>query len=206
MFETFSFLANPDLFYVLLIAGFLGIALEFLHPASFIPGILGLLCLFLAVVGGAMLPLSTNAVIILIVSLFFMVAEIFIPAFGILGIGGFVGFVFASFMLIERNNAMGLSISSYTIIPVVLLVALAFLGVGYLLIKSQRSRIKTGEEALLGDVAIAVEDFKGSEGMVRMDGEFWSAELVDPSFVKQGDKLIVKARDGLKLKVQIVRT
>lgn len=206
MFETFSFLANPDLFYVLLIAGFLGVALEFLHPASFIPGILGLLCLFLAVVSGAMLPLSTNAVIILVVSILFMVAEIFVPAFGLLGIGGFVGFVFASFMLIERNNEMGLSISNYTIIPVVILVALAFLTVGYLLIKSQSSQIKTGEEALLGDIAIAVEDFQGSEGMVRMDGEFWTAELIDPSFVKRGDRLVVKARDGLTLKVQIVRS
>ncbi|RYZ51582.1 MAG: hypothetical protein EOP07_21105 [Proteobacteria bacterium] len=206
MFETFSFLANPDLFYVLLIAGFLGIALEFLHPATFIPGILGLLCLFLAVISGAMLPLSTNAVIILVVSIIFMVAEIFVPAFGLLGVGGFVGFVFASFMLMERNNEMGLSISNYTIIPVVILVALAFLGVGYLLIKSQKSRIRTGEEALLGDVAIAVEDFQGTEGMVRMDGEFWSAELIDAAFVRRGDRLVVKARDGLKLKVQIVRS
>jgi len=199
-------LTNPDLFYVLFIAGLLGIALELLHPGLLFPGILGSISLILAFVASTVLPINYSALGLILLSVAFMVAEIFVPAFGLLGIGGFVGFIIGSMMVIDNENSMGMYLSLYTIIPICLIVVAVFLLVGFLLIKSQRARAATGGEALLQQIGVASENFQGREGLIRIDGELWAAELIDDSVVKRGDKIMVMARSGLKLTIQPYRT
>lgn len=199
-------LGNPDLFYLLLIAGLLGIALEILHPATFIPGIIGGILLGLALIAGTVLPINYGAVGLILIATAFMLAEVFLPALGILGLAGLVGFIKGSLMVIDEPNAQGLSLSPYTIVPIGLVMALVSVTVGYLLMKSRKAHVPTSEEAFLKETAVAVEDFRSGQGLVRIEGELWKAEVIDDAAIKRGDKIIVVVRAGLKLTVRPFRS
>ncbi|MBC7659678.1 MAG: nodulation protein NfeD [Chitinophagaceae bacterium] len=202
--DALAILSNPTLFYILFVAGILGIILEFMHPASILPGVLGATSLILSLIAGSILPINVGASLLILGSILCMVAEIFVPSFGVLGLGGFAGFIVGSLLLIDGKNSWGLSISLYTILPSCFLIAGVFISLGILLIRSRRMRHKTGGEALVGETGIAVDDFTSGQGMLRLNGELWSARVPDGTFVQRGDRLGVVARDGLMLSVRLL--
>ncbi|MFY7929538.1 MAG: NfeD family protein, partial [Oligoflexus sp.] len=143
-------LSNPNLFYLLFIAGLLGIGFELTHPGTLVPGVIGAISLILALISSAVLPVNFGAMLLIVASVAFMVAEVFLPSFGILGIGGFIGFIVGSTLLVDSRNELGLAISWLSIIPSALVIAgFAFL-VSYLVVRNQRSKIQSGSEGLIG--------------------------------------------------------
>lgn len=203
-------LGNPDLFYLLFIVGLVGLAFELTHPGAIAPGVVGALALILALIASSVLPINMGALLLVLASLGFMIAELFLPSFGILGIGGFIGFVAGSLLLVDSSRELGLGISWWTVIPGSLVV-LGFMAlVSYLVLRNQRSQVRSGAEGLIGQEAEALEDFSSgqrSQGQVRLAGEIWNAEQnqaqVQSSGVKKGDLVKVKAIRGLTLEVTL---
>jgi membrane-bound serine protease (ClpP class) len=198
-------LSNPNLFYLFFVAGIIGLGFELTHPGSIFPGVLGGICMILALMATSVLPINFAAMALVLVGIAFMVGEAFLPSFGVLGIGGFVAFVIGSFLLVDFDATQNLRIAWYVIAPVAVLMFAMSLFIGYLLVRSFKSKVQIGEGMLNGEDAEVVADFVTSDGQVRVKGEIWRATLVstgeDSSLPKRGETLMVKETQGLKLLV-----
>jgi membrane-bound serine protease (ClpP class) len=202
--ELLEILSNPNLFYLLFIVGLLGLAFEITHPGVIAPGVVGAICLLLALIASSVLPVSFGAMLLIIASVVFMVAEIFLPSFGALGIGGLIGFITGSILLIDDKAEPGLRISRWLIIPSAFFLLLFFLGLGWLVMRNMRAKARTGVETLLGAEVEAVEYFVDGHGRVRIFGEYWNASEVNHQTVKPGDRLLVEEIEGLNLKLRLL--
>jgi membrane-bound serine protease (ClpP class) len=197
--KLLEIVSNPNLFYLLFMAGLIGLGYELTHPGMIFPGVVGGICMILALIATSVLPISYGAAALILVGIGCMIAEAFVASFGILGIGGFVAFVIGSVFLVDPKNEAGLRISWLTIAPGAVAVALAFVGLGYLIVRSRRQVVRSGREALPGATGVALDGFVGGRGQVRVEGAIGSAELQHPASVAKGDVLQVVAVQGLKL-------
>ena len=196
-------ISNPNLFYLLFVAGVLGIGFEITHPGSLFPGVFGAISLILALIATSVLPVNFGAVVLILASIAFIVGEAFLPSFGVLGIGGVVGFVAGSILLVDPRNEEGLRISLMTILPTSVVFLLALAGILWLVVKSDRSKVVSGSEAMIGGIAEVISGFgDGVDGRVRYEGEDWSATLLGGAELKPGAKVVISKRDGLKLFVR----
>jgi membrane-bound serine protease (ClpP class) len=203
--ELLEILSNPNLFYLLFIVGLLGLAFEITHPGVIAPGVVGAICLLLALIASSVLPVNFGAMLLILASVVFMVAEIFLPSFGALGIGGLIGFITGSVLLIDDKAEPAMRISRWLIVPAALFLVAFFLGLGWLVLRNMRAKAKTGVETLLGAEVEAVEYFVDGHGRVRVLGEYWNATEVNHQTVKPGDRLMVEAIDGLNLKLRLLQ-
>lgn len=194
--QLLSVITNPNIAYFLMLVGFYGIIFELASPGNIYPGVIGAICLVLALYAFQVLPVNYAGLALILLGVAFMVGEAFMPSFGALGLGGVVAFVFGSVILLDDAH---LSIS----LP--LIGGLALVSAGFMLwtltrlMRLRRRPPQTGEEALVGQLATAQDDFDG-EGRVRLLGESWLASA--PGAVRRGDTLRVVAVDGLRLKVE----
>jgi membrane-bound serine protease (ClpP class) len=195
-------LSNPNLFYLLFVAGLIGIAFELTHPGVMIPGVLGAISLILALIATATLPVSFGAMILMVASAAFIVAEIFVPSFGILGIGGIVGFVIGSILLVDPSNELGLRVSYYAIGPAVIALLLLGLLVSFLVVKAKKSKIMSGKEGMVGMSGSVLGDFSKGQGRVMVGGENWFASSLDGQNFLKGDKVQVREVKGLQLIIE----
>ena len=195
--EFLAVITNPNVAYILLLVGIYGLIIEFYNPGVGLPGIMGAMCLLLALYALQVLPVSYAGLGLLLLGVALMVAEAFAPSFGILGIGGLVAFVFGSVMLMDTE------LPAYRIaMPVIAAFAafsVAIFSIALSLIfKARRQVSVAGVEHLIGEVGV-VERVSNEEAWVRLDGELWHAESTAP--LTEHDEVIVDALDGLVLKV-----
>lgn len=195
--ELLMVITDPSIAYLLLLAGVYGLMFEFLHPGGLLPGVVGAICLLVAMYALSLLPINMAGLALLILGIVLMAAEALAPSFGILGIGGGAAFIIGSFMLMDS------SLPGYQIAPAIIITASLVSGfivffVLSLLLKARRSPLVSGNAELLNHAAIAVEDFDG-HGRVMIRGEVWQADCDRP--IKNGQTVIVKAIDGLNLQV-----
>jgi membrane-bound serine protease (ClpP class) len=202
--ELLEILSNPNLFYLLFIVGLLGLAFEITHPGVIAPGVVGAICLLLALIASSILPVNFGAMLLILASVVFMVAEIFLPSFGALGIGGLIGFVAGSILLIDDKAEPAMRISRWLIIPTSIFLLAFILGLGWLLLRNVRAKAKTGVDTLLGAEVEAVEYFIDGHGRVRIFGEYWNATEANHQTVKPGDRLLVESIEGLNLKLRLL--
>ena len=127
--EFLKVLSNPNLFYLLFIGGLMGIGFELTHPGSLIPGVLGAISLLLSLIAMSVLPVNFGGLILILAAVGFMVAEVFLPSFGILGIGGIVAFVIGDSIVSSRVSICILLCSCFRSI----LILLCLLFVAYIL-------------------------------------------------------------------------
>ncbi|MGR5064626.1 NfeD family protein [Photobacterium sp. DNB22_13_2] len=196
-FKLLSVITNPNVAYILMLIGIYGLLLEFYNPGVGLPGVLGGICLLLAMYSLQMLPVSYAGLALLLLGIALMVAEAFSPSFGILGLGGIVAFALGSVMLMDTETP-GYQIAIPLIVGLTVVSALFTFVILSLLLKTRRKPVTTGVEVLLGQEAIVVSGFPGS-GRVLVDGEIWQANC-DAVLVK-GDRVIVVQIHGLCLEV-----
>ncbi len=190
-----STITNPNVAYFLMLIGFYGLIFELSNPGQIYPGVIGVICLVLALYAFQVLPVNYAGLALIILGMAFMIAEAFVPSFGVLGLGGVVAFVFGSVILLDDEH---LSIS----IPMI--AGTAMVSAGFLiwvlgrLIGIRKRPALAGMEELLGMEATAPQPFDG-EGWVRVHGETWRARSRTP--VQAGEHLQITAVDGLTLEV-----
>jgi membrane-bound serine protease (ClpP class) len=193
-------ITNPSLAYIFMLLGIYGLFFEFTHPGYVLPGVVGGICLLLALFSFHLLPISYAGLALIVLGLAFMLAEAFVPSFGALGIGGMVAFIFGSVMLM-RTGAKGFAISPW-LVGFVALVSTGFIvGVLGMVVKARRRPVVSGREGLVGREGLAPTAFTGT-GSIRVDGEIWRARAAVP--VAAGQKVRIMAIDGLTMVVEPV--
>jgi membrane-bound serine protease (ClpP class) len=191
-------IANPNLAYILLLIGLLGLYFEFSHPGAILPGVLGGISLLLAVFAFQILPINYVGLALIVLAIILFILEIKVQSFGMLAVGGIAAMIIGSLMLIKAPIAE-LRPSLGFVLPVVLAVSLIILFLITLVFKAHARRAVTGKEGMVGEIGTARTDLS-PEGMVFVQGELWAAEAESP--VRAGEKVkVVAVLDGLKIRV-----
>lgn len=193
-----SVITNPNIAYILMLLGIYGLFFELANPGFVLPGVIGGICLLLALYAMQVLPVNYAGLGLILLGIAFMVAELFMPSFGALGIGGFIAFIIGSIILFDIEGG-NIAISLPLIISVAVLTAGFFLVAVRLVFNAHKKPVVSGAEQMLGSVGDALEDFDGT-GYIHIHGETWQAESSVP--VMQGDKVQVKQISGLKLIIE----
>ena len=191
---------NPEIAYGLLLIGIWGLIFEGFHPGGVLPGVVGVICLLIALFAFQLLPTNFAGLALLAVGTAMMAAEFFFPTYGSLGIGGLIAFVVGSLILFSA--ASGLQVARPFIGGLATIGGLAILGIVYLAVRAQRTPVATGTQAMLGATVEAAEDFT-ARGRVRYGGEFWNACSAAP--LKAGQAARVVKVEGLTLWVEPLR-
>lgn len=192
-----STISQPNVAYILLLIGMLGLFLEYVHPGTLVPGIVGGICIILFFVVQN-LPINYVGVALILLAVIFFIAEIFVTSFGLLTIGGIISFVIGAILLFDTPTST-VTVSRSVIYPTVAVFAAAFLGAGLLVLKSQFKKPISGKEGLIGGIGEARTDIAPT-GTVFFHGEFWTAHSKTP--IPQGAKVKVLAVKDMKLEVE----
>jgi len=194
-------IANPNLAYILLMLGLLGLYFEFANPGAIFPGVIGGISLLLAFLSFQILPVNYVGLLLILLGTVFFILEIKVTSYGALAVGGVVSLFLGSVILIKAPIPE-LRPSLKFIIPVVLGISLIFVMLVYLVIKAHARRSLTGKEGMIGELGQALSPFS-PDGKIFVHGEIWRA--VSDDKIDKGDKVqVVEVQDHLTLKVKKV--
>ncbi len=195
-----SIIANPNIAYLLLLLGGLGIFFELSHPGTLFPGIVGAVCLFLAFFALQMLPVQAAGIALIALAIILFLLEIKVTSYGALSIGAVAALFFGSLMLYD-TGATGVRVAWSVLLPSVVVVGALFAGVIWLAVRAQTQRGVTGREGLVGEIGEARGDLSPA-GKVFVHGELWSAISSAP--VASGRPVRVVQVERLRLRVEPV--
>lgn len=196
-FKVLDVVANPNIVYILGMLGLVGIMMELYHPGLIFPGALGGLCLLLALFAAQVLPINYVGVLLIIFSVVLFILELKVPSFGLLTMGGIVSLTLGSLMLFETSES-AMRVSWSVIIPTVAAVSAFFVFAMGLAVKAYRSKPRTGDQGLIGEVGYAMSDVD-TRGKVAVHGELWNARA--DSHIPKGERVRVIRVDNLWIKV-----
>jgi membrane-bound serine protease (ClpP class) len=189
---------NPTVAYLLMLIGIYGLALEGYSPGALVPGTVGAISLLLALFAFQILPVNYAGLALVVLGIGLMASELFVPSFGVLGIGGLVAFAFGSVILID-SDVPGFEVSRPLIGAISVAAGAGLLGILFLVARSRRAPVVSGVEQMIGSPAVAIEPFE-REGVVLYAGEYWNAR--SPTAVTRGEQLVITGVTDLVLEVQ----
>jgi membrane-bound serine protease (ClpP class) len=196
--EWLKTISDPNIAYLLMTIGTIGIIAELYSPGAILPGIVGAISLILAFYAFQSLPVNYAGMLLFLLGIVFFVLEASVTSYGLLAIGGVVAMLIGSLMLI-KSDAEFFQISWAVILPVVTLASaftLLVIGTG---VNALRRPPATGREEMVGLVGTATTAL-APEGQLAVRGELWEAVSEQP--VSAGDQVQVTAVDGLRLHVK----
>ncbi len=196
-FRVLNALSDPNIAYILMLLGIYGLIFELSNPGAILPGVVGAICLILAFYAFQTLPINYAGLLLILLGLIMFIAEIKVPSYGLLTVGGVISMVLGSIMLMKAD-APFLRISWAVIIPSVLTTTLFFVFVVGMALRAQRPTPVTGAEGLIGMSVVAQTDLS-PHGQVMLQGEIWDA--VSEEGMQRGDSGVVKRLDGMTLVV-----
>lgn len=196
-FKLLAVITEPTVAYLLLLIGLYGLMFEGYSPGAIVPGMVGAISLLLALYALQVLPVNYAGVALIVLGVALMTAEVAMPTFGALGVGGLIALVIGSVILFD-TDVPGFGVPGQLIVGIGVASGLAFMGLIWLAVRARNRPVVTGVEELIGHQAVAVDDFDG-RGRVLIRGEIWQAESATP--VSRGQSLRVLAVDGLILHV-----
>jgi membrane-bound serine protease (ClpP class) len=191
-------IGDPGIAYILMLLGIYGLIYEFSNPGMLFPGVVGGICLLLALFALQVMPISYVGLALIILGIVMMVSEAFMPSFGALGLGGIIAFVIGSVMLID-TDIPGYGIPWMLIVPVAVASGLFSFFVVGMAIKARSRPVVTGAEEMIGAAGEILEDIE-HEGWARIHSEQWRVRSSVP--LKRGSTVRVRARNGLILDVE----
>ncbi len=193
-----NILSDPNIAYLLLMAGILGLYMEFSHPGVIFPGVAGGICLLLALTSFQILPINYAGLLLIVLGISLLVGEAFLPSFGALGIGGAISLGLGSLLLFDTESS-DLAVDRSIVFTAVGTLSAFILLVGYLVFKSQKNKPTLGLEGLVGEVG-EVRVKLNPDGKIFVHGEYWNAE--GDGEIAVGEKVEVVGFDGMRLKVR----
>lgn len=195
-----QFLADPNLAFILLSLGTLGIIYELANPGEWIAGGLGVALVLLSLVSIAVLPVEVAGFLFLALAIALFVAELFAPGVGVAAVLGSIALVLAGVFMF-REDAPGVSLSLAAVIPTAAVIALGVVIAGRLALRARHSTPVTGMEHLLGQ-EVVVEQSSGTTGQAQLEGSWWRVTGDEP--LAAGERVRVVAIDGIELAVEPV--
>lgn len=195
-----SAVAHPNIAYLLLSLGMLGLTIELWSPGAVVPGVVGGLSLLLAFFALQLLPVNYAGLLLILLGMFLLILEIKVPSYGLLTVGGVASLLFGSMILMD-SSVPGLQLSLSVVLPVVI----GFVGIGATLVRlavrAQRQPTMTGAGGMIGEPGVAITNLgPAAPGTVSTHGEIWQA--VSPEAIPQGSRVRVMSVDGLMLTVR----
>ena len=192
-----SLITDPNIAYILMLVGIYGLIFEFSSPGFFVPGVVGAICLVLALYAFQTLPINYAGLALLFLGMVFMVSEAFVTSGGVLGLGGVVAFIIGSIILFDDEN---LAVSLPLIGGIALVSSAFMLWVLTRMIRLRRQPAVSGVESMTNQIAVVSEDFIG-EGRVRIGGESWLAH--SKVKMKAGQSVRIKSVHDLVLEIEL---
>lgn len=196
-FKILDVVANPEIAYLLMVIGGMGIMMELYHPGMIFPGVLGGICLLLSFFALQVLPVNYVGIMLLLLSVVLFVLELKVSSFGLLTIGAIICLTLGSVMLFETGES-AMRVSWAVIVPVVAMVTAFFVFALGLVVKAHAKKPRTGDQGLVGEVGVALSDVD-TEGTVAIHGEYWNAR--SDRLIPKGDRIRVIRVDNLCLTV-----
>jgi membrane-bound serine protease (ClpP class) len=191
-------LADPNIAYLLMMAGLLGLYMEFAHPGVIFPGVAGAICLIIALTAFQVLPINYAGLGLVVLGIALLVGEAFAPSFGVLGVGGIISLALGSFFLFDTEGS-DLIVDRSIIFTAVATLGAFVLAVSYLVFRSQKSKPTLGMDGLIGETG-EVKVKLTPTGKIFVHGEYWNAQA--DREIDVGEKVEVVGYDGMSLKVQ----
>ncbi len=192
-------ISNPNLAYILLMLGLLGLYFEFSNPGAILPGVMGGICLLLAIFSFQILPINYVGLLLILLAIGLFILEVKVHSYGILSVGGIAAMVIGSIMLINAPIPE-LRPSLRFVIPVAVSFGVVFLFLVFLVIRAHAKKVQTGKEGLIGEIGVAETDLN-PEGKVFVHGELWNAETTGE--IPRGSRVkVIQVLNGLKIRVQ----
>lgn len=198
-------ITHPSVALLMMTIGIYGLVFEFMNPGFVAPGVVGAICLLLALYALQLLPVNYAGLALVLLGLMLMVAEAFLPSFGVVGFGGVVAFVAGALMLVD-TEVPGFGIPVGLIGALGLASALLLAGTARLALSSRRRPLASGDATLIGATARVetVAPDGGFDAWIRIEGELWQAACALP--LSRAQTVRVVARKGLTLEVVPVDT
>jgi len=193
-------IASPNVAYVLMILGLVGLYFELSNPGLILPGVVGSISLVLALYAMQTLPINYAGLLLIILGVVLLIAEVNVMSYGLLAMSGAISMFLGSIMLIDSDDP-AMQISKMILYPTLGMTFLFSIGSIYLAKKAHQLRTTTGMEGLLGEIGV-VKETLNPEGRVLIHGEIWKAE--SDTVISVGEKVSVEVVKGLKIQVRKV--
>ena len=198
--RVLSAVAHPQIAYLLLTLGMLGLTVEFWNPGAIFPGVAGGICLLLAFFALQVLPVSYTGVLLILLGLVLLILEVKVTSFGVLAVGGVASLFFGSLMLID-SPLPEMQIGLRMIVPITLTLSGIILFLVQLAVKAQTQRSVTGAAGMIDETGRALTSIDpGGVGRVQTHGEIWTATAAEP--IAAGERVRVVDVKGLLLTVR----
>ena len=200
-------IVQPDVFFILLIVGVLGLYTEFTHPGMFAPGVIGGIAFVLALFSMHMLPVNLTGLVLIVLAIALFVLEAKYPTHGILGVGGVISMILGALMLI-RSPITGGGVSGWIATSVAIPFAVIIIILARLVMRSRTWKVTTGKEELIGEEGEVKEPIgeQGGPGMVFVHGELWRAAAPNGETIAKGARVRVRRVEGLVLHVEPLKS
>jgi membrane-bound serine protease (ClpP class) len=196
-YEVLQALVDPNIAFLLLLIGLIGITLEILSPGAIIPGVLGSVALVLGLIGTLQLPVAAAGLALLVLAFVLIVAEAHLPTGGLLGVLGIAALVAGGLLLFDDGDG-GEAVSPWVAVPVAVVLGGGLIAVGQRVMTARRREVTTGQEELIGStgrVRVALDPV----GQVFVQGALWRARADGDERIEVGGAVRVEAIDGLTL-------
>ncbi len=196
--KVLDILSDPNIAYLLMMAGMLGLYLEFSNPGLLFPGLAGGICLILALTAFQVLPINYTGLILIGLGIALLIAELFIPSFGILGVSGIAAFVLGSLFLFDTPDSE-IAVDRGIIFAASLAVGTFMFVAGSLAVHAWRRPVVLGLEGLQGEIG-EVRTRLAPHGKVWIHGEYWTAASDED--IEVGQKVQIVEVDHMILRVR----
>ncbi|MEB0080270.1 nodulation protein NfeD [Pseudomonas sp. CCI3.2] len=195
-----TLITNPNVTLILIVVGVFGLLVEFFNPGSAAGGIIGSICLLLALYALQLLPVNYVGVSLIMLGVTLMVAEAFLPSFGAIGFGGVASFITGA-MLLMSTDAPGFTIGLPLIFSVAAISAVCLIGLAGAMLKSRQRQVVSGDAGLVGSSTkiTALQTDNPLGGWVQLQGEHW--QVLSSAPLRTGQRVRVVARRGVILDV-----
>lgn len=194
-------ITNPSLAYILLLIGVYGLVLEGYSPGALVPGVIGAVCLITALYAFQILPVNFTGLALIFLGFALIAMEFFVPAFGILGIGGLVSLLLGSIILMD-TDVPGFGIPMGLISGVAIAAGLIFAVIMYVLAKAFRKPLAFEPNQVIGQTAEVISNNQSNGLRVHINGEDWQAKSATTHDFQVGDQVKVEGMQRLILAVK----
>jgi membrane-bound serine protease (ClpP class) len=193
-------LSDPNIVQLLWLAATTGLSIELYNPGLIFPGVVGIICLILALAAYQVIPINLGGILLLVAGVIMIGAELFIPS-GVLAIGGIIALVLGSIYLVDLSQMPGITINMGYVITSALVLGGSMLAITTAVVRAQKRRLATGNDSLVGLVGKAAENIS-SRGRLFVNGEYWKATCRDGIIEKGAQAKIVRVQPGMILEVE----
>ena len=191
-------ISSPNIAFLLLSIGGLGIMMEIYNPGSIFPGVVGVICMILGMYAMQTLPINSAGVALMIFAIILFIAEIKITSYGLLTVGGVISLAFGGMMLIDSTDP-SLRVDPSLIWTISISIGLVMGILILLIVRARNKQVATGSEGMVGEIGEARSNL-APEGMVHVCGELWKARSSET--INNGEKVVVTEVHGIHLIVK----